>query len=158
MANTLSVHNSLASALNYKYECHTESSVLGKVHKFSGSWIEPRERFAVAAYEAQVAAIHSLASAIFHTLWSMTAGKLFTDKEARHFAVQSWKDFGDHLVSALKGFLGVISPTIADWAEKKVMTVRSNEEEGIELEDQHNPDDFSLKVDEDRVDSKEEDS
>ncbi|ADI39275.1 hypothetical protein [Waddlia chondrophila] len=149
MANTLSVHNSLASALNYEYECHTKSRVLGKVHKFSGSWIEPRERFAVAAYEAQVAAIHSLASAIFHTLWSMTAGKLFTDKEARHFAVQSWKDFGDHLVSALKGFLGVISPTIADWADKKVMTVRSNEEEGIELKDQRKIDEPSIEVNED---------
>lgn len=152
MANTLSVHNSPALALNYEYECHTESRVLGKVHKFPGSWIEPRERFAVAAYEELVAAIHSLASAIFYTLWSMTTGKLFTDKKARCFAVQSWKDFGDHLVSALKGFLGVISPTIADWADKKVMTVRSNEEEGIELKDLH------TKVDEDGVDSKEENS
>lgn len=135
MANTLSVHNSLASALNYKYECHTKSRVLGKVQEFFGSRIEPREKFAVAAFEELVAAIHSLASAIFHTLWSMTAGKLFTDEEARQFAVKSWKDFGDHLVSALKGFLGVISPTIADWADKKVMTVRSNEKEEFELEE-----------------------
>ena len=164
MATASIVQNSLLHALNYgqNYECMAKGS-LQKVHKFGHEWIEPRERFAVAGYQAQIGVIHSLASAIFHTLWSMTAGKAFTDKEARSFAVQSWKDVGANLVCALKAILGVISPTVADWADKKFQTVRRDIEVEVEEVVQPNDeesisDDEGIPLDESTSRPKEEDS
>ncbi len=142
MSSLSPVQQHLASALNFEGSCTAGKGALQKVHKFGHEWIEPREKFAIAGYEAQIGVIHAFASAIFHSMWSMTAGKFFTDKEARTFTVQSWKDLGNNLVCALKALIGVISPTAADWADKKMMTVRpKNEDEAAQIEEEAFSDD-----------------
>lgn len=145
MATASNVQDSLAYALDYKssYECSAKGA-LGNVHKFGHKWIEPREQFAVAGYEAQIGIIHSLASAIFHSAWSLTAGKLFTDKEARSFAIQSWKDLGSNVVCALKAILGVICPSVADWADKKFQSVRPEVKEDQTVIDEEETTDTNL--------------
>ena len=143
MSSLSPVQKHLAWALDFEPTCATSKGALQKVHKFGHEWIEPREKFAIAGYEAQIGIIHAFASAIFHSMWSMTAGKFFTDKEARTFTVQSWKDLGNNLVCALKALLGVISPTAADWVDKKMMTVRpkSEVEPNLNLEEAFSDDD-----------------
>lgn len=129
MATLTPAQNALLGALDYQpHECTVKGN-LGKVHKFGHEWIEPRERFAVSSREAQIGVIHSFAMAVFHSIWSMTAGKFFVEKEPRQLAIQNWKDLGNNLVTLFKCILGVISPTAADWSDKHLLSVRPKLEE-----------------------------
>lgn len=134
MAALTPAQNAFLGALDFEPRESKANGALGKVHKFGHEWIEPRERFIVSAKESQIGVIHSFAMAIFHTAWSMTAGKFFVDKEPRTFAIQSWKDLGNNLVTLFKSVLGIISPKAADWTDKHLLSVRpKNEQEEPKL-------------------------
>lgn len=132
MAALTPAQYALKGALEFQpHECQSKGA-LGKVHAFGHKWIEPRERFAVSGYEAQIGVLHSFAMAVFHSVWSMTAGKFFVEKEPRALAIQSWNDLGNNLVSLFKSVLGVISPKTADLADKHLFSVRPK----VEIEEE----------------------
>ena len=130
MTALLPAQQSLLEALNYHADCHLVGA-LGKVHRFGHEWIESREQFVRSGSEGVIGLVHSVATTVFHTLWSLTAGKFFSAKEPRELAVQSWKQLGHHLVVIFKSGIGIVSPTAADWTDRHFLSLCSKNKQGI---------------------------
>jgi len=110
----------LVYALNYSDEC-LHKGALGKVHKFGHDWIVSRENYGGALINGITGLIHSFASSIFHSIWSLTAGKCFVDKEPRELAGKCWKDVGKHLLVIIKGIAGIAEPSFGKWVDNKLL-------------------------------------
>ncbi len=96
---------------------------LGKVHYFGHEWVEKRERFVASGFDGVIGVVHGFTSALFHSMWALTAGKAFTNKECRTFAAQAWKDTGHDLVVIFKSLIGIVSPTAAEWVDQRMLQV-----------------------------------
>jgi len=118
----------LVYALNYSHEC-SHKGALGKVHKFGHDWIVSRENYGSALLNGVTGLIHSLASSIFHTIWSLTAGKCFVDKEPRELAGRCWKQVGKNLLVIIKGIAGIAAPSFGKWVDNKVLPTTPKEKQ-----------------------------
>ncbi len=103
-------------ALNYYSDCMHEGT-LNKVHEFGNEWIVRRENFGSAFLGGITGVIHTFVSALFHSIWSATAGKCFVDQEARELAGRCWKEVGKHLLIIIKSIVGIVVPSIAKWVD-----------------------------------------
>lgn len=108
----------LIHAVKFPNRTHCDCSPTGalqKAHQWGHKWLEARELFGEALYHGIVSTIHSLATALFHTIWAMTAGQFFTEKKPREIAGQCWVDAGKSLLITVKSASGVLCPTVARW-------------------------------------------
>jgi hypothetical protein len=128
MTALLPAQQSLLGALNFHADCQL-GGALGKVHRFGHEWIETREQFVRSGSEGAIGLVHSVATTVFHTLWSLTAGKLFSAKEPRELAVQSWKNLGKNLIVIFKSVIGIVSPSVAGWTNRHFFSLSSKQEQ-----------------------------
>ncbi len=85
-----------------------------KMGKFGDKWVGVRFEFLKATASSVVDTVYNVATAIFNTLWSLTAGLAFSNKELRDGCLSSWSSVVGNVGDVAKSIVGVVCPYLVD--------------------------------------------